>query len=224
MDRAGFEIERRRGVDLVGQRIEPRGAQLRVRQLHVLQRLHQVAEHGALRAAGGLHLLLQLLLVVGLALGAHHDDRELLVVVDAGDDVVRLEHVLVEQIADREIVGIVADRHRGDDLLRIEEDRQRALDRDAGLDRLSGLVDAGDALGQPRIMRVRLDEIALGRHAPRAVIVDLAALGLSRGFGRLLGHGRSAFLVSRRTYTRKAKARHGPGSTGETVAARKSLA
>ena len=120
----------------------------------VLQRLHQVAEHGALRAARGLHLLLQLLLVVGLALGAHHHDRELLVVVDAGDDVVGQQHVLIEQIAEREIFRIVVDRHRGDDLLRVEEDRQRALDRHGGFDRRAGLVDAGDALGQPRIVRV----------------------------------------------------------------------
>ena len=103
MDGAGLEIERRRGVDLVGQRIEPGGAQGRLRQRDVLQRLHQVAEHGALRAAGGLHLLLQLLLVIGLALGAHHDDGELLVVIDAGDHVVGQQHVLVEQIADRQI-------------------------------------------------------------------------------------------------------------------------
>src|SRR5262245_49718336 len=36
MDGAGFEIERRRGVDGVGERIEPGGAQLRLRQGHVL--------------------------------------------------------------------------------------------------------------------------------------------------------------------------------------------
>ena len=102
---------------LLRQRIEPGGAQLRLRQRDVLQRFHQVAEHGALRAAGGLHLLLQLLLVIGLALGAHHDDRQFLVVVDAGDDVVRQQHVLVEQIADRQIFRIIADRHGGDDFL-----------------------------------------------------------------------------------------------------------
>src|SRR5262249_17752322 len=55
----------------------------------------------------------------------------------------------------------VADRHRGDDLLRVEEDRQRALDDHCGLDLLAGLIDAGDALGQPRVERVRLDQIAV---------------------------------------------------------------
>ena len=133
----------------------------RRRQRDVLQRLHQVAEHGALRAARGLHLLLELLLVIGLALGAHHDDRKLLVVVDAGDHVVGQQHVLVEQVAEREIFRIVADRHRGHDLLRIEEDRERALDRHRGLDRRAGLVDAGDALGQPRIERIGPDEVVV---------------------------------------------------------------
>src|SRR5262249_25735938 len=55
----------------------------------------------------------------------------------------------------------VVDRHRGHDLLRIEEDRERALDRHAGLDRLPGLVDAADTLGQPRIERIGLDEIVV---------------------------------------------------------------
>ena len=117
----------------------------------VLQRLHQVAEHRALGAARGLHLLLQLLLVIGLALGAHDDDGEFLVVVDAGDHVVGEQHVLVEQVAEREIFRIVVDRHGGHDLLRIEEDRERALDRDGVSIALAGLIDAGDALGEPRI-------------------------------------------------------------------------
>src|SRR5262249_57361581 len=73
-------------------------------------------------------------------------------------------HMLVEQVAEREIFRIVVDRHRGPDSLSMEEDRERALDRHAGLDRLPGLVDAADTLGQPRIERIGLDEIVvLGR-------------------------------------------------------------
>ena len=163
VDGAGLEIERRRGVDLMRERIEPRRAQLGLGQRGVLDHLHQVAEHGALGAAGGLHLLLELLLVIGAALGAHHHHREILVVVDADHHVVGSEHVLVQQIAEREILGVVADRHRGDDLLRVEEDGERALDRDRGLDRRAGMVDAAHALGQPRIVRIGPDEIfALG--------------------------------------------------------------
>src|SRR5665811_639554 len=119
------------------------------------------AEHGALRAAGGLHFLLELLFVIGLALGAHHYNAKLLVVIDASDYVVGEQHVLVEQIADRQIVRVIADGHGGDDFLRVEKNRQRPLYRDRGLDLGPGLVDAGDALGQPRVLRVGPDDVAV---------------------------------------------------------------
>ena len=190
VDRAGFEIKRGRGVDLVRERVEPRRAQLRFRQRDVLQRLHQVAEHRALGAARGLHLLLQLFLVVGLALGAHHDDRQLLVVVDAGYHVVGQQHVLVEQVAEGKILRIVVDRHRGHDLLRIEEDRERALDRHAGLDRLPGLVDAGDTLGEPRVERIGTDQVVLRlRHG------DLISRGRRYSKPKLLKRALPAGLV-----------------------------
>ena len=173
MDGAGFEIERRRGVDLVGQRVEPRRAQFRLRQRDVFQRLHQVAEHSALRAAGGLDFLFQLLLIVGLALRAHHDDRKLLVIVDVGHHIVREQHVLVEQIADRQVFRIIADGHGGDDFLAIEEDRQRPLDGDRGLDARAGLVDAGDTLGQPRVAGIGLDDVAVAVFAHCSIIADI---------------------------------------------------
>ncbi len=125
-------------------------------------------------------LLLELLLVVGLALGAHDDDGQFLVVIDAGDGVVGLEHVLVEQIAEREIFGMVADGHRRHDLLRIEEDRQRALDRHRGLDRGAGLVDAVDALGQPRIERIGADEIVVVGRIHAANVGEAAAAAKAR--------------------------------------------
>ena len=96
----------------------------------------------------------------GVALGAHDDDGEVLVVVDRRHHVVGLEHVLIEQVAEREILRIVVDRHHGDDLLRVEVERQRPLDDDAGLDPLAALVHAGDPLGEARVVRVRADEKA----------------------------------------------------------------
>ena len=122
--------------------------------MRLLDHLHQVAEHSALRAAGGLHLFPELVLIVGRPRGAHHGDGEVVVVVDPGDHVVGAQHVLVQQIAQREEFGIVADRHRRDDLLRIEEDGERPLDRHRGLDRRPGLIDAAHALGEPRVLRV----------------------------------------------------------------------
>ena len=89
MDRAGGQIEARRGVDLAGQRVKPGGAQHRVRvEPDLVEFLHQIAEHGALGAARGQRLLLQLVLEIGLAVGADDDGLELVVVVDAGDAVI----------------------------------------------------------------------------------------------------------------------------------------
>ena len=72
---------------------------------------------------------------IGVVLGAHHHDLQIVVIFDLGDDVVVFQHVLVEQIAERQIFRIVADRHHGDDLLRVQIQRQRPLHRDVDLDR-----------------------------------------------------------------------------------------
>src|SRR5439155_9916482 len=54
MDRPGGEIEARGRVDLAGQRVEPRGAQYRLRvELDLFEFLHQIAKNGALCAARG---------------------------------------------------------------------------------------------------------------------------------------------------------------------------
>ena len=150
----------------------------------VVERFHEVAEGGALRAAARLRALLQLVLEIGLAVRAHDHDREILVVIDPGDRVAGLEHVLVEQVAERQIVRVIVDRHHRDDLLGVEVERQRPLDDDARLDRLAALVDAGDAFGEVRIVRVRADEKA----------------------GALLVHGRSV--------AERPRAREGPGTVG----------
>ena len=95
---------------------------------------------------------------IGVVLGAHDHHLKIVVIFDLGDDVVVFEHVLVEQIAEREIFRIVADRHHGDDLLRVQVQRQRPLHRHLDFDRGAGLVGPGDALGQPRIVRVGHDQ------------------------------------------------------------------
>ena len=135
-----------------------------MRQRDPFQCLHQVAEDGALGAARGLHLLLQFLLIVGLALRAHDHHGKLLVVIDAGDDIVGQQHVLVEEIAEREIFRVVAYGHGGDDLLRVEEDGQRPLDRHPRLDLCPGLVDAADTLREARIGRIGGNEVVVLRH------------------------------------------------------------
>ncbi len=70
------------------------------------------------------------------------------------------EHALVEQIAEGEIVGMVADRHHRDDLARVEKERQRPLDDDARLDRTARLIDTGDHLAETRVEWIGSDEKA----------------------------------------------------------------
>ncbi len=88
--------------------------------------------------------------------------------VDAGDRVTRQQHVLVRQIADGEIVGIIADRHHGDDLLAVQEQGQRPFDDHARIDRIAVLVDAADRLSQARIVGVRLQSL-VGNHGPASI-------------------------------------------------------
>ena len=88
VDRPGCQIKARRGVDLAGQRVEPRGPQHRFGvEPNLLEFLHQVAENRALGAARGQRLLFQLVLEIGFAIGADDDGLELFIVVDAGDPV-----------------------------------------------------------------------------------------------------------------------------------------
>ncbi len=93
-----------------------------------------------------------------MVLGAHHHHLQVVVIFDLGDDVVVFQHVLVEQIAERQIFRIVADRHHGDDLLRVQIQRQRPLYRDIDLDRGASLIGPGDAFGQPRVLRIGEDQ------------------------------------------------------------------
>ena len=90
VDRAGLQIQRRLGVDLARQLHRARRfAAAPSSTAELVERLHQVAEHGPLRTARCLHLLLQLLLEVGLPLGPHDDGLRYLLVVDRRDLVVR---------------------------------------------------------------------------------------------------------------------------------------
>ena len=122
-----------------------------------IELLHEVAEHGALGAARGLRLLLQLVLEIGLAPGAHDDGPDVGLVLDAGDLVVGLEHVLVDEIADSEQVWVVADGHHGHDLAAVEEQRQRLLRDDGSIDAPPLVIEARHGDGQAGIVGRRAD-------------------------------------------------------------------
>ena len=169
MDRPGGEIEALGVVDDLRQGIDPGGLERGVTvEFNRLETLHDIAEGGALGASGGQGLLAQLVLEVGLARGAHHDGLDLFVEIDGGDLVVGEQHVLVEQIADGEIIGKIADRHHGDDLLAVEIEGQGALDDHRGVQGVAFVIDACDPLGELRIGRIGLQQITVhGRNMAR---------------------------------------------------------
>jgi hypothetical protein len=149
VDSAGLEVERGHGVDRVRHLVQPGCAQFSLGKFDAFDCLEQIAECRALRAAGCLCALLQLMLEIGVVLSPDHHDLQIVVIFDLGDDIVVFQHVLVEQVAQREVFWMVSDRHHGDDLLSVQVERQRPLHRHLDLDIRAGLVDADDALGQP---------------------------------------------------------------------------
>ena len=86
------------------------------------------------------------------------DEVDLVNDFDLGDDIVVFEHILVQQVAERQILGIVVDRHHCDDLLCIQIKRQRAFDRHLDLCSRAGLIAADDAFGQSRVVGVGHDQ------------------------------------------------------------------
>ncbi len=142
MDRTGLQIERGRGVDDLGEIVEPGGLQPRVRrQPNLVETFHDVAKDRALGAAGGAHLLLQLFFVVRCPLRAHHDHFQVVVVIDAGDDIVGAQHVLVFQVTDRQQVRMVADGHHCDHFLGVQVKRQGLFRHHLRVDRTAVLID-----------------------------------------------------------------------------------
>ena len=86
---------------------------------------------------------------------------------------------------------MVADRHHGDDLLAVEEQGQRPLVDDRGLDRAALLVDAGDRLGQARIVRVGQQQgLAQGGARPFLCGVSSASVRLGHPCARCRGRSR----------------------------------
>ena len=81
--------------------------------------------------------------------------------------------MLIEQVADRQVFGIIADGHGCDDFLAIEKDCQSPLDRHRGLDPCASLVDAGHTLRQSRVVGIGPDDIAVSVFAHCSIIADI---------------------------------------------------
>ena len=92
--------------------------------------------------------------VVGFRLRPHHDDLQIVIIVNTGDNIGICQHALIAQKAQREIFGIVTDGHCRDDFPGIEVDRERSLLDDAQVNCRPSLIRARDGSGQPRRRRI----------------------------------------------------------------------
>lgn len=81
--------------------------------------------------------------------------------------------MLIEQVADRQVFGKIADGHGRDDFLAVQENRQGPLDRYGGLDPYASLVDAGHTLRQSRIVGVGPDDVIVSIFAHCSIIADI---------------------------------------------------
>ena len=150
-----FQIQRWQGVDLFRQSIQPACAQFGGWQGQPFQTLHHVAEHCANRTARCAGFLLHLFFIAGLACGTDHHHFKVVIIFDCRYLVIVAQHALIAQKSHSQIFGVVANRHGGDDFLRIQENRQRAFFNHANLADLPCMVTSFDCAGQPRIGGVR---------------------------------------------------------------------
>ena len=95
--------------------------------MHLFQPLHHIAKHRPHGTAAGAGFLFQLVFITGLCGGAHHHSFELFVIRYAGDIRIILQHALIAQKPQRQIFGIIPDRHRRDNFLRVKKNRQWAF-------------------------------------------------------------------------------------------------
>ena len=159
MDGTGAEIQAWRGVDGPAQRHKLRGAKPHVGiKANLPEPFHHIAVGGALCAAARADPALHLRLKIGLTLGSHNDHAKIVIMVDSGDDIIVMKHVLVQEIADGEFRRPVTDGHRGDDLLAVQIKGQR-LFRDHGQGhQRAGFINACHRLRQAGGVRVRSND------------------------------------------------------------------
>ena len=82
--------------------------------------VNQIAEHGSHRAARCQRFFVKLIFEIRFMLGPDHDRFDIFLIVDAGNIVLRRQHVLIDQISDRQILRIVANGHHGDNFTAVE--------------------------------------------------------------------------------------------------------
>ena len=161
------------------------------------KRIDYIADDRALGAAGCSLSLFRFDLEVRLNRCADDHDAQFLIIFDGIHRVGGAQHVLVDEIAQCQQVGMVADGHHRHDFLTVEIERQRTFRHHVQVNRLAVLVEAGHGSRQ-----------AFGRWVWGEKITHGALLGRKRrGFKRdfaLLRHACCATL-SKRSACRRAR-------------------
>ena len=147
MDRTGTQIQAWRGVDRFCQRDQPGRLQARVAvQFNRLKPFHHIAVSGALGTAAGPHLALHLGLKIRFPCGAHDHNTKVSIMVNAGDLVIGLQHVLVEKIANRQFSRPITNCHGCNDFLIVQKQGQGLFGHHGQRYRRAPLINAGHGL------------------------------------------------------------------------------
>ena len=97
---------------------------------------------------------LEFVLIVGLALSANDDGVNVVIVIHGGDDIVMVQHVLIEQIANRQPARMVTNGHDGDDFLIIQIDGEGFLLNDMKRDGALMFIPCGEGAREGGIMHI----------------------------------------------------------------------
>ena len=117
---------------------------------------------------------LEFVLIVGLALSANDDGVNVVIVIHGGDDIVMVQHVLIEQIANRQPARMVTNGHDGDDFLIIQIDGEGFLLNDMKRDGTLMFIPCGEGAREGGIMHIRYDN--------RNILLRLRRIRVSVGF------------------------------------------
>ena len=78
--------------------------------------------------------------------------------INANHVIIREQHALIEQIAQRQILWPVANRHHGHDFLTIQKKRERAFHRDTGFNDGARMISPRHAAREARIGGIGADD------------------------------------------------------------------
>ena len=150
MHRTGLLVDRFVAAHIIEKSIERFLFERNVRgQMQRIDLGHQIAEHGAFAAAGGLGALGHFFVEIFQPVACRYRHRiHFPINLHRNDFINRFEQALVAQIADHQRLGCCAQGHDGEDFALVDIDRQRMLAGDGrGFD-LAAFIDGIDGEGR----------------------------------------------------------------------------